>query len=93
MKKETCILANADIRDIVIAAPEGHLHLRTTITLHSGEMIVLQEATVANLVRAYLQVKTHPQRETVRMVGRELDDGERKKGFARWQLLEEDQEK
>jgi len=92
MKKDVRMLANADIRDIVIAAPEGHQHLRTTITLHSGEMIVLQEATVANLVRAYLQVKTHPQRETVRMVGWELDEGDRKKGFARWQLLEEDQD-
>lgn len=89
MKKEPRILANADIKDILVAAPEGHQHLRTTITLHSGEVIVFQEATLANLVRAYLQVKTHPQRKSIRLVGQELRDGERKKGFAAWQLLEE----
>jgi len=87
MSDEVRILANADIKEIVIAPPEGHRHLRATITLHSGEAIVLQEATLANLVRAYVDIKTHPQRECVRLVGRELSEGERKKGFAEWQLL------
>jgi len=89
MNDDIRILANADIAEIVVAPPEGHQHLRATLTLHSGEAIVLQEATLANLVRAYVAIKTHPQRESVRLVGRELDDGERKKGFAPWQLLEE----
>jgi len=84
------ILANADIAEILLAPPPGHLHLRTTITLHSGEEIILQEATVANLVRAYLGIKTHPQRNSCRLVGRELSEDERKEGFAAWQLLEED---
>jgi len=84
------ILANADIREIVVAPPEGHRHLRATLTLHSGEAIVLQEATLANLVRAYVEIKTHPQRQGVRLVGRELAEGEKKKGFAVWQLLEEE---
>ena len=48
-----------------------------------------EEATLANLVRAYVEIKTHPQRESVRLVGRELAEGERKKGFAEWQLLED----
>jgi len=92
MKDEPRILANADIEEIVLAAPEGHQHLRATLKLRTGESIVLQEATVANLVRAYLAIKTHPQRQSVRLVGRELLDDERKGGFAAWQLLEDEGE-
>jgi len=89
MSDEVRVLTNADIKEIVVAPPEGHQHLRATITLQSGEAIVLQEATLANLVRAYVDIKTHPQTESVRLSGRELAPGERKKGFAQWQLLEE----
>ncbi len=90
MKNQQQILANADIAEIVLAPPPGHQHLRATIKLHSGEEIVLQEATVANLVRAYLGIKTHPRRKSCRLVGRELTEAERKDGFATWQLLEEE---
>ena len=90
MTKDCRILANADIAEITVATPEGHQHLRTTLTLRSGGTIVLQEATVANLVRAYVSVKTHPQKQGVRLVGREFGDGERKRGFAAWQLLEDE---
>jgi len=88
MKNQQRILANADIAEIVLAPPPGHQHLRATIKLHSGEEIVLQEATVANLVRAYVGIKTHPQKNSCRLVGRELSEDERKDGFAVWQLLE-----
>jgi hypothetical protein len=90
MKNQQRILANADIAEIVLAPPRGHHHLRATIRLHSGEEIILQEATVANLVRAYVGIKTHPQRKSCRLVGRELAETERKEEFAAWQLLEED---
>ncbi|MDI3324781.1 hypothetical protein QKW35_10370 [Pontibacterium granulatum] len=89
MNDKTRILTNADISEIHIAPPPGHLHLRTTIKLKSGEEIVLQEATVANLVRAYIGIKTHPQQTSCRLVGQELEKGEMKNGFANWQLLEE----
>ena len=88
MSKQQRILANADIKEIVLAPPPGHQHLRATIKLHTGEEIVLQEATVANLVRAYVGIKTHPQTSECLLVGRELSDGEKKDGFAVWQLLE-----
>lgn len=90
MSDEHRVLTNTDIVEISMAAPEGHRHLRTTLTLASGESIVLQEATVANLVRAYVTLKTHPQKQAVRLRGRELDDADKKPGFAAWQLLEED---
>jgi len=92
MKNSQQVLANADIAEIVLAPPPGHQHLRATIKLHSGEEIVLQEATVANLVRAYVGIKTHPQRTECRLVGRELTEAERKGGFADWQLLEREGE-
>ena len=90
MKSQQRILANADIAEILLAPPPGHRHLRATIRLHSGEEIVLQEATVANLVRAYVGIKTHPQRTSCRLIGRELAETKRKEGFAFWQLLEEE---
>lgn len=90
MKENRRILANADITEIVLAPPRGHQHLRATIKLHSGEEIILQEATVANLVRAYVGIKTHPKKKGCRLIGRELAEGEIKKGFAAWQLLEKD---
>jgi len=82
------VLTNADIREIEIAVPEGHQHLRTTIRLRDGRELVLQEASVANLVRAYVTIKTHPQKESVVLQGRELTEDERKPGFAAWQLVE-----
>lgn len=91
MSKQQRILANAEIAEIVLAPPPGHQHLRAVIKLRSGEEIVLQEATVANLVRAYVGIKTHPQATGCRLVGRELAEGERKDGFAVWQLLEGDE--
>ena len=90
MKNKRRILANADITEIVLAPPRGHQHLRATIKLYSGEEIILQEATVANLVRAYVGIKTHPKRRSYRLIGQELTEAETKKGFAAWQLLEKE---
>ncbi len=84
------VLANTDIAEILVATPPGHQHLRTTIKLQSGEEIVLQEATVANLVRAYVSIKTHPQKSSCRRLGTDLTNAERKAEYASWQLLEED---
>ncbi len=67
--------------------PAGHMHVRTRIVLQDNTEIVFQEATIANIVRAYVALKTHPQRTGVRLTGRHL--AEKKRGFADWQLLEE----
>ena len=84
------IVSNGEVVEIELAVPEGHRHLRARISLAGGEVLVLQEATVANLVRAYVGLKTHPTRQRQRLVGRVLADQERKSGFADWQLLEVD---
>lgn len=80
-------LTTDDIAVLVAEIPDGHRHLRTTLTLADVSTITLQEATVAAIVRAYIAIKTDPARTKVVMRGRELQ--ERKPGYAAWQLLEE----
>jgi hypothetical protein len=82
------IIANEEVKELIAEIPEGHKHLRTTIMLHDGRSFTFQEATIANLVRAYIAVKTHPQRRKVRLSGRRVDD--RKEGYAEWQIIEEE---
>ena len=79
---------NEDIKELTAEIPEGHKHLRTTIVLQDGTEFVLQEATIANLVRAYITVKTHPVKRKVTLKSKSL--AERKDGYAEWQLVEEE---
>lgn len=81
------ILRNEDIKELIVKIPEGHKHLRTTIILRDGTELIFQEATIANLVRAYTTVKTHPTIKKVNLKGKKI--AERKDGYAEWQLLEE----
>ena len=80
------VIRNEDVRELLIQAPEGHAHLRTTMTLQDGTELTFQEATIANLVRAYVSLKTHPKIRSLRLKQVYLED--RKEGFAEWQLLE-----
>ena len=80
-------IRNEDIKEILVEIPEGHRHIRTTITLQDDTELVLQEAAIANITRAYITVKTHPQKEFVKLKGRKLS--EKKTGYADWQLLED----
>ena len=80
-------IRNEDIKEILVEIPEGHKHIRTKITLQDNTELVLQEAAIANITRAYITVKTHPQKESVKLKGRQLAD--KKDGYADWQLLEE----
>ncbi|MEW6571452.1 MAG: hypothetical protein AB1390_09795 [Nitrospirota bacterium] len=78
---------NEDIKELTTEIPEGHKHLRTTIVLQDDTEFMFQEATIANLVRAYISVKTHPAIKKVTLKGKKLS--ERKAGYAEWQLVEE----
>jgi hypothetical protein len=84
------IIKNEDIREVVMEVPEGHAHLRTTVLLKDGSEVVFQEAAIANIVRAYVTVKTHPVKSKVRLRGEKLLG--RKEGYAEWQLLESEGE-
>ena len=81
------VYRNEDVERIIAFIPRGHLHTRFIIEL-GDQTIVLQEATVAALVRAYAMVAAHPVRRAVELQGRRLQRGERKPFFADWQLLE-----
>ncbi len=84
------IVKNEDVKEVVSEIPEGHAHLRTTIILQDGTEFVFQEATIANLVRAYISVKTHPTLRKVQLKCKKVSEANRKKNFAEWQLLEEE---
>jgi hypothetical protein len=79
-------IKNEDVKDLIAEIPEGHKHIRTTIMLQDGTEMTFQEATIANLVRAYISIKTHASLSKVVLRGARLD--ERKDGYAEWQLLE-----
>ena len=52
------VISNEEVKELTAEIPEGHKHVRTTIVLQDGKEFTFQEATVANLVRAYISVKT-----------------------------------
>jgi len=69
-----------------MGVPKGHKHYRCVIELKDGKFLIFHEATVANIVRAYVTIKTHPQKQAVELLCKELKD--KKPGFATHQLLE-----
>lgn len=81
------IIKNEDIKKLIAEIPEGHKHLRAKIILQDGSELVFHEATIANLVRAYINIKTHPKTTKISLKGKRLK--ELKEGYAEWQLLEE----
>jgi len=81
------IYKNEDVIEIVAAIPRGHYHTRFLIKFKDQE-ILLQEATVAALMRAYAIVATHPTRKGIVLQKKVLDKKEKKLGFAYVQLLE-----
>ncbi len=80
-------IRNEDIREVTVGVPEGHWHVRTTIVLQDGTEITFPEAAMANMTRAFITLKTHPVKTSVRLRGRRVADP--KTGYAEWQLLEE----
>ena len=83
---DTMNIKNEDIKALIAEIPEGHKHIRTTLVLQDGTEMTFQEATIANLVRAYVSIKTHPVLSKIVSSGTKLD--EKKDGYAEWQLLE-----
>ncbi len=86
-EKDIQIFRNRDVEELMIGVPEGHMHLRLILKIR-GRYYVLQEATVAAIVRGYINIKTHPSKKAVKMMGRKLQD--RKAGYAEHQLVEVD---
>lgn len=80
-------IRSEDIKEVLIGVPEGHRHIRTKIVLNDNTEIILQEAAMSNILRGFITVKTHPVKRSVLLIGQRI--GERKAGYAEWQLLDE----
>jgi len=83
------IIRNEDVEKVLIGVPEGHKHLRVCMKLKNGLVLVFQEDTIANILRVYTTVKTHPSVRAKELQMKTLAAEEpRKEGYAAHQLLE-----
>lgn len=85
--KDVKVYANSDVLRVVALIPEGHSHIRLILEF-KDQIIVVQEATAAAIVRAYVDIITHPMRRAVELVSMEVSKDVRKKGYAEHQLIE-----
>lgn len=81
------VYRNSDILKIAAFIPPCHKHLRLAIVT-KDQVIVLHEATVAAIVRAYIDITTHPIRRAVEYTHVKLDKNAKKQGYAEDQLIE-----
>jgi len=86
--RRTFIVRNEDVQRVLIGVPEGHKHLRVYLELQSGVAFIFQEATIANILRGFITVKTHPRTDAVQLERREVPIQLLRTGFAKNQLLE-----
>ncbi|MBE0519709.1 hypothetical protein IBX35_01520 [Candidatus Bathyarchaeota archaeon] len=82
------IIRNEDIEKVLIGVPKGHKHLRVCVKLKDNSVMILQEATIANILRAYVTVKTHPKIKAQELKMHVLGETSQKQGYALHQLLE-----
>ncbi len=85
--KEVKLYPNSCVERIVIGIPRGHMHARMAIEL-CDQVIVLHEAAVAAMVRAFAAIVLHPRRRALEMKRVKLGKNERKPLYAEHQLLE-----
>ncbi len=78
---------NCDVERVVAIVPRGHRHLRLVLEF-PDQVVVLSEATVAAIVRAYVSVVAHPARSSAELVLKRFERGEVKPGYAECQLVE-----
>jgi hypothetical protein len=85
---EVKLYPNECVEKIIAFIPRGHMHVRLAIKFCDGRTIILHEATVAGIVRAYAAVALHPTRRAVELRGERIPKRVRKLGYAEWQLIE-----
>ena len=84
---EPRLYPNECVKRVIAFVPRGHLHARFIIEL-CDQVIILHEAAVAGIVRAYASTALHPARRAVELESKRLSEDEKKPVFAEWQLLE-----
>jgi len=82
------IIRNEDIEKVLIGVPKGHKHLRVCMKLKNNSTMIFQEATMANILRAYITIKTHPMIKAQELKMHVLGETPQKQGYALHQLLE-----
>jgi len=82
------VIQNQDIKRVLIGTPKGHKHLRICIELKNGTNLVFQEATIANISRAYITLKTHPYIRAQELEVKVANIEKLKENYTRYQLLE-----
>ena len=85
---DVCMIRNEDVEQVLIGIPKDHKHVRVCLKLKNKQVLIFQEATIANILRGYITVKTHPTIKSQKLSLKALPKTERKEGFAVYQLLE-----
>ena len=81
-------IRNCDIKRILIGVPRGHRHLRVALETENF-YLVFSEALIANIVRAYISVKTHPTCKAIELSLVNMSQrGDLKDEFSPYQHLE-----
>ncbi len=83
--KPVKVYRNQDVEAVYAYIPPGHRHIRLVVETRD-QKIVFQEATVAGMVRAYLDVLLHPTRRAVALKKKHVQG---KPGYAEHQLVED----
>jgi len=82
------VIRNEDIEQVLIGVPEDHKHLRICVKLKNESTFIFQEATIANILRAYITIKTNPNVRAKELKMKALTAEQQKEGYAVHQLLE-----
>ena len=82
------IIRNEDIEKVLIGVPKGHKHLRVCVKLKDNSVMIFQQATIANILRGYVAIKTHPRIKAQELKMHVLGETSQKQGYALHQLLE-----
>lgn len=81
------VYRNSDIIKIAAFIPPCHKHLRLVVVT-KDQIVVFHEATVAAIVRAYINIISHPIKRAVEYVQVKLDKDRKKPSYAEHQLIE-----
>ena len=78
---------NSMVNSLLMGIPYRHKHIRMALSIDGLGILIFNEAVIAAIVRAYINIKTSPKKTAIYMTRK---DGEWKEGFAKYQLIEEE---
>jgi len=84
---KTKIYKNLDVKRVIAFIPKEHVHVRIYIEF-KDQSIILQEATIDAILRAYINVSFHPYKKAYELILKKVED--RKPGYAEYQHIESD---